>query len=484
MPIEAKALVPSIYELLTSPWPTGIATASEIAAGGVPVNYAIPSHLSCGFVIVERYGNNTTPGVTDMTAATQTAVNVALQAKCAVISISMCLLTASVNIDRHVDGAAFDNYFFIGAANGGGFQVNTAIAMFSSTLAFSTDPVSQLLYFNGVTFIGNSGASYVLNDGRFLRTCFDQCNFDKILGCNSSIYVQSIHFINCNLRRGVGTFWTSVGQSYDFKFINCICEAWTGNLLNLAQPIGCAIIGNLLEGCTGTAIIYNGASGLTVTGNYFEANLLDIDGTGATQANGVALIGNQFSHTAGNSNPATYSVVWGNNTPSNCVSIGNFHNAKMHNFPVAGMDVLVKDSAVTSLFNNQPFPLWNSGNQNFFSAANTTLNLTDGVLGNTYGGAFRGYGIGGRGGQAGVGTLNAGTYTEGLTCDENAAIRIDKRFYPPDPTQTAQTSCSVFASTGAPSNANGSNGDIYFNAAGGALTTIYQKRAGAWVGIV
>lgn len=38
--------------------------------------------------------------------------------------------------------------------------------------------------------------------------------------------------------------------------------------------------------------------------------------------------------------------------------------------------------------------------------------------------------------------------------------------------------------TGAPNNANGQDGDIYLRVDGGVLTTIYQKRAGAWVGIV
>jgi len=42
----------------------------------------------------------------------------------------------------------------------------------------------------------------------------------------------------------------------------------------------------------------------------------------------------------------------------------------------------------------------------------------------------------------------------------------------------------VYGGTGVPSNAQGNNGDIYFNQAGAALTTMYQKRAGAWVGIV
>ena len=46
-------------------------TAAELAAGVTIVNFAYPP------LIPERYGNNTTPGTTDMTAAIQSAVNVA-----------------------------------------------------------------------------------------------------------------------------------------------------------------------------------------------------------------------------------------------------------------------------------------------------------------------------------------------------------------------------------------------------------------------
>ena len=320
-------------------------------------------------------------------------------------------LTTAINIDRLVDGAAFDNYFRVFTKNGGGFVVSTAIAMFSSSISFSTSPVSQLVFFDGITFIGNSGASYVLNDGRFLRTRFDSCNFDKILCCNSTIYTQSIYITNCNIRRIIGTFWTSTAQCYDFKFIGNIVEAVTGSVLNLAKAMGCAVIGNLLEGISGTAIIYNGAAGLQISGNYFEANGLDIDGTGAVQASGVHITGNYYSHTTGASNPLTYSVVWGNGSPVNCVSIGNHSNARLHNFPVVGMDVLVKDSATDILYNNEPRPLFL-----------TTIALNDGALGGTYGGVIKGYGLGGRGGLLGLGILNAGTYTEGITIDENANI--------------------------------------------------------------
>lgn len=43
---------------------------------------------------------------------------------------------------------------------------------------------------------------------------------------------------------------------------------------------------------------------------------------------------------------------------------------------------------------------------------------------------------------------------------------------------------NIYSGTGAPDNAKGDNGAFYLNSTGGALTTIYQKRAGVWVGIV
>ena len=387
-------------------------TPAEMTVGVTPVNSSIPSHLACGLCFVERYGNNTAPGITDMTAAAQNAVYVALQANCGIAAATMCLLTAAVNIDRLVDGAAFDNYFYVVGDNGGGFQVNSAIAMFSSTIAFSSAPVSQLLFFDGVTFIGNSGASYVLNDGRFLRTRFNKCNFDKILGCKSSIYVQSIQFTHCNMRRGVGTFWTSTGVTYDFKWIGNITEAWTGSVLNLAKVIGGAIMGSLLEGVSIAAITYNGAAGFTISGNYFEGNALDIDGTGVTQASGVSITGNFFDRS---SNPTVYGIKWGNGSPVNCFSTGNHCNGRLHTFPVAGMDVCIKDSATVALYDNEPTPSFP-----------TLVSFNDGALGGAYGGVVKGYGVTGAGGFLGLGVLNNGTYTEAITINQAAQVFINK----------------------------------------------------------
>lgn len=49
---------------------------------------------------------------------------------------------------------------------------------------------------------------------------------------------------------------------------------------------------------------------------------------------------------------------------------------------------------------------------------------------------------------------------------------------------TGAAAATNWSGTGVPPNGVGVNGDTYTRIDGGALTTIYQKRAGAWVGIV
>lgn len=68
--------------------------------------------------------------------------------------------------------------------------------------------------------------------------------------------------------------------------------------------------------------------------------------------------------------------------------------------------------------------------------------------------------------------------------NNDGSLAMINKIFPGTDGAAAQAVCGLYAGTGAPNNANGNNGDIYFNAAGGALTTIYQKRAGAWVGII
>jgi hypothetical protein len=83
-----------------------------------------------------------------------------------------------------------------------------------------------------------------------------------------------------------------------------------------------------------------------------------------------------------------------------------------------------------------------------------------------------------------IGSAGGGTTSQMVFSGDDGSAQLTGSLYPATDAKAAQTACALRAGNGAPNNANGNNGDVYFNSAGGALTTIYQKRAGAWVGIV
>ena len=68
----------------------------------------------------------------------------------------------------------------------------------------------------------------------------------------------------------------------------------------------------------------------------------------------------------------------------------------------------------------------------------------------------------------------------------NKALNMRDAIYPATPAGTRQTGAALWAGTGAPSNANGSDGHFYFryDTPGVANQRIYVKSAGSWVGIV
>jgi hypothetical protein len=82
---------------------------------------------------------------------------------------------------------------------------------------------------------------------------------------------------------------------------------------------------------------------------------------------------------------------------------------------------------------------------------------------------------------SGVGVTSGGVQTAEF---RDVDVRLSSRFLPGTPTGAFQSSLGIYGGAGVPSNSNGVNGDIYFNSTGGSGTTMYQKRAGAWVGIV
>lgn len=60
---------------------------------------------------------------------------------------------------------------------------------------------------------------------------------------------------------------------------------------------------------------------------------------------------------------------------------------------------------------------------------------------------------------------------------------LSSAIVPSQPSGTAQAVVHIYAGNGAPSNADGINGDFYFRGNGGVGTFIYHKAAGSWTGI-
>jgi hypothetical protein len=73
--------------------------------------------------------------------------------------------------------------------------------------------------------------------------------------------------------------------------------------------------------------------------------------------------------------------------------------------------------------------------------------------------------------------------TSGAYISPSGIINAGAHLYPGTPGGAQQQASGFLAGTGAPT-IGGNDGDFYFRSDGGAGTTIYQKRAGLWVGIV
>jgi hypothetical protein len=316
-------------------------------------------------------------GVADDTAAVQTAIDYCLANHKDLLVDGRCLITSSLNIDKPVDDPTYDEYFTILSINNGGFRVESAIPMFSTTIPFTTAPVCALVRFQDLVFeCSNSAlAAYVLDDARFLRTVFTGCSFSKIKCLTAQVvYTQSIYFFECNVRRTNGIFFDSGVFTYDFKMVGCLVEAISGSALRMNNPVGCSVVSSCIEGISGTAIIYDGAQGLDVTGSYFEANGLDIDGTdGGTSSSlsyGVCLNGNYFANST-----TTYTVKWGQML-SGCISIGNWHTGYMHDVTAGAAGLVTFDTAQSSLSNVPDIEIIQGGFDGQFTGVLTGVTTT------------------------------------------------------------------------------------------------------------
>ena len=268
------------------------------------------------------------------------------------------LITEPIVIDRKVDSKVYDHYFAIFSNSGGGFITKTPIPVFTTTFPFDCCPVSQLINFRDLNFrsLNPDDASYVLDGSKFLRIQFMNCSFIGIKLLYATKYLQTIYLSNCNIRYWKGDFLKSTATCYDVRMLGCIAEHGVGTCLYLTNPSGCSIQSSLIEGVAGSAISFNGARGINISGNYFEGNKeADINMTvGKNNCGGVAIIGNFFANI--NKTGNLYSILWTKYSVTGAVSQGNYSNTNLHYFPDT-VKVAVQDSAkyrVTNFEINKP----------------------------------------------------------------------------------------------------------------------------------
>ncbi len=282
-------------------------------------------------------------GLNDDTKAVQNAFDYAVSNNLSIEIDGRYLISKPIIIDRMVDDLRFDKLFMVFSNSGGGFIAEKPIPLFSTSLKFTGAPVSQLINFKDISFESKDISSqskdrfkeiYVLDSSKFLRTQFNNCSFIGIKLLNANRYIQSIYLFSCNIRRWTNEFIRSTERTYDLKINGCLVEAGE-TFLNINEPYGCSIIGSTIEGLFGTAVLFNGAEGFSIIGNYFEGNnKRDIVNIDRNYSNGVAIIGNFFYNTNDK-----YSIYWGkinsgvsqaNSSLSKLHEITNFSNVKIN----------------------------------------------------------------------------------------------------------------------------------------------------------
>jgi hypothetical protein len=267
------------------------------------------------------------------------------------------LITSPLIIDRPVDGETEKDWFII---SGGTLVVDAGIPMFSTNLPSTTDPSSQCISFDNVTFYATSPTlnAAVLNGGKFLRVNFQGCSFTNLICLSSATYVQSYYFSGCNIRGWQNTFFESIDGAFDVHYGH-------GNLMEFGQDgfrlwrgatysvVGCSFIGAIMEGFSGTPILIRGGEGITCSGMYFEGNAgpdIDLSG-GAYPCKGVSITGSAFLPTTANKALTTYSSVeWGATTGG--LSAGNSCLGRFHRLGAGSEVSIINDNAVISLVNS------------------------------------------------------------------------------------------------------------------------------------
>lgn len=285
----------------------------------------------------------------DCTAAAQAAINHCI-ANNRDLNIPYLVKISQVNIDRIVDGPLNEFYFTIYSDNCGGFYTESdgSLSMFTTSLAFTSTPVSHLVKFHKLRFesANRTNLVYVLDAKKFLRITFSECGFHNIRLARvvAPSYYQSYILLNCFAQGWSGAFMYG-DESYDVHVIGGLYQAAGGDYFwDMAKVLNGKVWTTIVN-CVACALKMNGPKGVDISG-YFETNALDIDfRTGGIPAAGVNIHG-CISLVASAGEP--YKIKWGE--AFGCVSQGNVFYGNAHSLQ-ANSKVAINDHSYESLSN-------------------------------------------------------------------------------------------------------------------------------------
>lgn len=316
-----------------SPETGSIRSVSGVRGSGAPSLMAYPG----SYVDASQFGA-VGDGVADDTAALQAAIDYALQVSPRpppVVLPGRHRLTSSLIINRPVDTTPSE-LRIIALGPGAGLYTTAPIAMVDSTLPLTPGPRSEAVTFEGVQFEASDDqlGAQVMTDA-FLRIKFINCNFRKIRAVAARTYLQTWRFIGCNIRRWSGSF-IGAPYAYDLSFIGSVAEDATASdavLVRLSDGVhagcvGCAFMGNLIEGLRGGALAIGGSAGTSIIGNYFEANgspSIQLGLPGPPHS-GLTVFGN--FHVTQNGDAADWAIRWG--PTEDAISGGNYCAGRLH----------------------------------------------------------------------------------------------------------------------------------------------------------
>ena len=289
-------------------------------------------------------------GTTNDAPAVQAAINHCLtyDPPAVLVVPGLCRLDNTVNINRGKDAVNASTFFRIrGDGSGAGFYAYSGLNMFSTTLTTGNPndlTASQKIHFDNITFKSEfpSNPTYVLDDAKFLRMRFTNCDFHRIKLLNATRFLQTYYLDNCTAYGWLGTFINGTNGSYDIKIDNFIAEAGDTFFSVVCNDVysgdpnaQVSITNSLFQTMRTGAIVADRCQGFVVENCYFEGNSVtngapDIKfDTARNLANlapngSIVVTGCFFSQLLANfNNPSYYSVRWGRTTVSGFAA-GNY----------------------------------------------------------------------------------------------------------------------------------------------------------------